>query len=79
MVVRRYHGGAEPAPRSTCYDLVVYENGGEPYFVPYVISVGLNTVKMTPGLVLTTGGTLAGNAQQARVDSWKKAIEFLAK
>jgi len=78
MVVRRNHGGAEPAPRSTCYDLVVYENGGEPYFVPYVISVGLNSIKMAPRLVLTTGGTLAGNAQ-TRVDSWEKAIELLKK
>lgn len=58
------------------HDLIVYEDGGEPYFVPYVIPVGLNSVKMAPRLVLTTGGTLEGNAH-ARVDSWERAIEFL--
>jgi hypothetical protein len=58
------------------YDLVVYEDGGEPYFVPYVIPVGLNSVKMAPRLVLTAGGTLQGNAH-ARNDSWEKAIAFL--
>jgi hypothetical protein len=60
------------------YDLVVYEDGGEPYYVPYVIPVGLNSAKLAPRLVLTTGGTLEGNAH-ARVDSWEKAIEFLKK
>jgi len=51
MGVRRNHGGAVPAQRSTCYDLVVYENGGEPYFAPEVITVGLNSVKLAPRLV----------------------------
>jgi hypothetical protein len=60
------------------YDLVVYENAGEPYLVPYVIPVGINSVKMAPRLILTTGGTLQGNAY-AQVDAWKRAIEFLKK
>jgi len=58
------------------YDLVVYENAGEPYLVPYVIPVGINSVKMAPRLVLSTGGTLQANAY-ARSDAWKRAIEFL--
>jgi bile acid acyltransferase/acyl-CoA thioester hydrolase-like protein/acyl-CoA thioester hydrolase/bile acid acetyltransferase-like protein len=60
------------------YDLVVYEDAGEPYLVPYVIPVSINSVKMAPRLVLSTGGTLRGNAY-ARADAWKRAIEFLGK
>jgi hypothetical protein len=58
------------------HDLVVYEDAGEPYLVPYVIPVSINSVKMAPRLVLTTGGTLQGNAF-AQVDAWNRAIEFL--
>jgi len=57
------------------YDLVVYEDAGEPYLVPYVIPVGINSMKMAPRLVLSTGGTLQGNAY-AQADAWKRAIEF---
>jgi hypothetical protein len=49
-MVRRNHGGAAPAPLSTCYDLVGHENGDEPYFAPDVIAVGLNSVKLAPRL-----------------------------
>ncbi|HVN55954.1 MAG TPA: acyl-CoA thioester hydrolase/BAAT C-terminal domain-containing protein [Anaerolineaceae bacterium] len=58
------------------YDLIAYEDAGEPYLVPYVIPVGINSVRLAPRLSLTTGGTLQGNAR-ARVDAWRKAIEFL--
>jgi hypothetical protein len=58
------------------HELVVYEDAGEPYLVPYVIPVGLNSMKMAPRLVLSTGGTLQGNAF-AQADAWKRAIEFL--
>jgi len=57
------------------YDLIVYEDAGEPYLVPYVFPAGMNSVKMAPRLVLAMGGTLEGNAH-ARVDAWEKAIEF---
>ena len=58
------------------YDLVVYQDAGEPYLVPYVIPVGITCVQMMPRLVLSTGGTLAGNAH-ARADAWEKTITFL--
>jgi esterase/lipase len=60
------------------YDLVVYEDAGEPYYVPYVFPSGETTAKMAPRLVLSMGGTLEGNAH-ARTDSWEKAIEFFKK
>jgi esterase/lipase len=58
------------------YDLVVYEDAGEPYLVPYVFPATISSAKMAPRLVLSMGGTLEGNAH-ARVDSWEKAIRFL--
>lgn len=58
------------------YDLIVYEDAGEPYLVPYVIPVSESSVKMAPRLVLSMGGTLEGNAH-AREDSWVRTIEFL--
>jgi hypothetical protein len=58
------------------HDLIVYEDAGEPYLVPYVIPVGINSMKMAPRLVLSTGGTLQANAY-AQADAWKRAIEFL--
>ena len=57
------------------YDLIVYEDAGEPYYVPYIIPVSESTAKMAPRLVLSMGGTLQGNSC-ARVDSWKKTIDF---
>jgi dienelactone hydrolase len=60
------------------YDLIVYENAGEPYLVPYVFPMSVSSVKMAPRLVLSMGGTLEGNAH-ARADSWEKAIEFFKK
>ncbi len=57
------------------YDLIVYENAGEPYFVPYVIPAGESTARMMPRLTLSMGGTLQGNAY-AREDSWEKTIQF---
>lgn len=50
------------------YDWVVYEEAGEPYYVPYVFPVSWTTVEMAPRLVLSMGGTLAGNAH-ARADA----------
>jgi hypothetical protein len=58
--------------------LIVYENAGEPYLVPYVFPMSVSSVKMAPRLVLSMGGTLEGNAH-ARADSWEKAIEFFKK
>jgi esterase/lipase len=58
------------------YDLVVYDNAGEPYYVPYVIPAGETTLKMAPRVVLSMGGSLEGNAH-ARADSWEKTIQFL--
>lgn len=60
------------------YDLIVYEDAGEPYLVPYVIPVGITSMKMAPRLALSTGGTLQGN-HHARVDTWEKTIAFLSK
>jgi esterase/lipase len=57
-------------------DMVVYENAGEPYYVPYVIPASESKLKIAPRLILSTGGDLQGNAH-AQVDSWTKAIEFL--
>jgi hypothetical protein len=57
------------------YDLVVYEDAGEPYPVPFVIPAGETTAKLAPRLVLSVGGTLEDNTH-ARADSWEKAIEF---
>ena len=57
------------------YDMVVYENAGEPYYVPYVFPAGEISQKMAPRLVLSMGGTLEGNAH-ARVDAWERTIEF---
>lgn len=61
---------------SHSYDLVVYEDAGEPYYAPYVIPAGESKLKMGPRLVLDMGGTLQGNAH-AREDTWEKTIEFL--
>jgi hypothetical protein len=60
------------------YDLIVYEDAGEPYYVPYVFPAGETTAKMAPRLVFSMGGTLEGNSH-ARTDSWEKAIEFFKK
>ncbi|MEJ2598311.1 MAG: acyl-CoA thioesterase/bile acid-CoA:amino acid N-acyltransferase family protein [Anaerolineales bacterium] len=60
------------------YDWIVYEDAGEPYYVPYVIPAGESSVKMAPRLVLSMGGTLEGNAR-ARDDSWVKTIEFFSR
>jgi dienelactone hydrolase len=57
------------------YDLIVDEDAGEPYLVPYVIPSSESSAKMAPRLVLSTGGTLEGNAH-ARADAWEKAIQF---
>jgi len=58
------------------YDLVVYENAGEPFYVPFVIPLcETTTVKFAPRLRFSTGGTLDGNLL-AQSDSWKKVIEF---
>ena len=57
------------------YDLVIYEDAGEPYYVPYVIPAGITSKQIAPRLVLSMGGTLQGNAH-AKEDSWVKTIEF---
>jgi hypothetical protein len=58
------------------YDLVVYDDAGEPYAPAYVIPYGEGKLEIAPRLVLSTGGTTKGNAH-AQADSWYKAIEFL--
>jgi len=58
-------------------DLIVYENAGEPYLVPYVVPVGITSAKIGPRLTLSMGGTLEGN-HHARVDAWEKTIAFLS-
>jgi hypothetical protein len=58
------------------YDLIVYDDGGEPYAPAYLIPYGEGKLKIAPRLVLSIGGTTRGNAY-TQVDSWYKAIEFL--
>ena len=60
------------------YDMIVYEDAGEPYLVPYVMPSGISSMKMAPRLVLSMGGTLEGNAH-ARADAWEKTIKFFVK
>lgn len=60
------------------YEMVVYEEAGEPYLVPYVIPVSINSVRILPRLTLSTGGTIRGNAF-AQADTWEKTIEFLSR
>jgi len=60
------------------YDLIVYEDAGEPYLVPYVIPSSESSAKMAPRLVLSLGGTLEGNAH-TRADAWGKTIQFFKK
>jgi pimeloyl-ACP methyl ester carboxylesterase len=61
------------------FELFVYENAGEPPLpAPYIIPPGENALKIAPRLVLSTGGTLEGNAT-AEADSWFKTIEFFRK
>lgn len=57
------------------YDLVVYEDAGEPFYVPYVIPAGVTSTKLAPRLVLSMGGTLKGNAH-TQADSWEKTVQF---
>ncbi len=57
------------------HELIVYENAGEPFLVPYVISAGMNSMKLAPRLVLSMGGTLEGNVK-ALVGVWEKTVEF---
>jgi len=63
---------------SHCYDLVVYEDAGEPYYAPYIIPAGLSRARIAPRLVLSVGGTLQGNAR-CQADSWQRMIEFFKK
>jgi hypothetical protein len=44
----------------------------------YMFPAGETTMKMGPRPVLSTGGTLQGNAH-ARADFWEKAIEYFKK
>jgi len=60
------------------YDLIAYEDAGEPFYVPYVIPVSETTLKIAPRLMLSMGGTLKANAH-AQSDSWEKAIAFFKK
>ncbi|HMK47774.1 MAG TPA: acyl-CoA thioester hydrolase/BAAT C-terminal domain-containing protein [Methanocella sp.] len=57
------------------YDLVVYEDAGEPFYVPYVIPAGVTSTKLAPRLVLSMGGSLKGNTH-TQVDSWKRTVQF---
>ncbi len=58
------------------FDLITYEDAGEPYAPAYLIPYGDGRFEIFPRLVLSTGGTAEGNAF-AQEDSWRKAIEFL--
>ena len=58
------------------FDLIVYDDGGEPYAPAYLIPYGEGKLKIAPRLTLSIGGTVKGNAH-VQVDSWYKAIEFL--
>lgn len=58
------------------FDLITYEDAGEPYAPAYLIPYGDGRLEIFPRLVLLTGGTAEGNAF-AQEDSWRKAIEFL--
>lgn len=60
------------------FDMVVYQDAGEPFLAPYVFPVGITSMKIAPRLVFSTGGTLAGNAH-ARADAWEKTIAFLSR
>jgi esterase/lipase len=60
------------------YDLIVYEDAGEPFYVPYVLPATETTTKMAPRLILSMGGNLKGNTH-AQADSWEKTIEFFKK
>jgi len=62
------------AYQHTC-EQIVYEDAGEPYYVPYVIPASLISAKIAPRLTLSMGGTLWGNAH-AKVDAWEKTIAF---
>jgi BAAT / Acyl-CoA thioester hydrolase C terminal len=58
------------------YNLVVYDDAGEPFAPAYLIPYGEGKLKIAPRLVFSIGGTSKGNSH-AQVDSWYKAIEFL--
>jgi esterase/lipase len=58
------------------YDLNVYEDAGEQYYMPYVIPATESSMKMAPRLVPSTGGNVKGNAYAQR-DTWEKTIQFL--
>jgi len=60
------------------YDLIVYEDAGEPYLVPYVIPAGESEMKFAPRLVLRLGGSLEGNAH-TRADAWEQTVAFFKK
>jgi hypothetical protein len=60
------------------YELVTYEDAGEPYAPAYLIPYGDAKIKIAPRFVFTPGGTAKGNAL-AQIDSWEKAIAFLKK
>jgi hypothetical protein len=57
------------------FDLIVYEDAGEPFLVPYVFPVVEDSLKMAPRLTLSLGGTMQGNCH-AWTDSWERTIEF---
>ncbi len=57
------------------YELITYDDTGEPFYVPYVIPAGESSMKMAPRLVLSMGGTAEGNARSTS-DSWFRVIEF---
>jgi len=57
------------------YELVVYEDAGEPTPPPYVIPPGTSNVKVAPRVVLSLGGTLEGNAR-AQGEGWEKIVAF---
>ena len=57
--------------------LVVYHDAGHIGFPPYIIPATEVSQKMAPRLVLSTGGTLEGNAR-AQADAWPQVLAFLA-
>ena len=61
----------DPQGLSNSYELVVYEDAGEPTPPPYVIPSGESSVRVAPRVVLSLGG----NAR-AQAEGWEKIIAF---
>jgi len=66
----------EKANYPYAYEHIVYENAGEPFYVPYIFPIEMFcSMKIMPRLVLSTGGTRQGNLE-AQIDSWERMLKF---